>query len=155
VCLAGQPRWAALYDLAGRDAVGSPEYLRVSGENSTPWSRRVLPRTTGYMRVVAEQLWPGGALSLPARDVSRLLIARYRSPAAAWARKVVEEIAKPTTELAGLLQVRAFGGEDDTEFWIIAEYGRPVLLEEGTSAFAAVRGIDASMLNFYAPYWRA
>jgi hypothetical protein len=154
VCIEGWPRWAALYDLVGTDAVATLEYQMVSGERATPWSRRILPRTAGYMRIVAEQLWPGDALTLPTQPQSRLLIARYRLPASQ-ARDAAAELAARATELAGLLQVRAFGSEADDEFWIIAEFGRPMLPEEATNVFTDVRGGSAVMLNLYGPYRRA
>jgi hypothetical protein len=50
VCVEGWPKWAALYDLATPEALTTPEYKAVSVENSTPWSRRILPRTNGRER---------------------------------------------------------------------------------------------------------
>ena len=157
VCIAGWPRWAALYDLAGTDALATPEYLMVSGANSTPWSRRILPRTIGRMRIVAEQLWPGESLTFAPEQVSRLLIARYRAMPMDWATDPVEQIDKVAHQIPGLLQVRAFGstGQAETDLWVVAEYGRPVLPDPLTSAFAAVHGTGASLLNLYVPYLRA
>ena len=82
-CLAGWPRWLALYDLASVGALDTPEYEAVSGANSTPWSRRILPRTIGRSRVVAEQIAPGGALSVAPEAVSRLLVIRFADVPAA------------------------------------------------------------------------
>ncbi len=142
VCLDGWPRYVALYDLTGTAALETDAYRAVSGPNSTPWSKRVLPRTIGRLRVVAEQAIPGGDLTLGPAGVSRLLIARF--PAA-----VSEDLAAPFRCLAGLLQVRVFAAGPSTA-WVLAAFDRPV----GLAALAEVGGAGAEVFNLYAPYWR-
>src|SRR3954453_13674036 len=56
VCIDCWPRWLALYDLTSPAALESEAYRAVSGANNTSWSRRILPRTLGRMRIVGEQI---------------------------------------------------------------------------------------------------
>jgi len=147
VCLHGWPRWAALYDLASVAALDTPEYRAVSGPNSTPWSRRILPRTSGRSRVVARQTAPSDALARPPGEVSRLVLARYAGD--------LGGIAGLGRALPGLLQLRMFCTDDlvpDT--WVAAEFGQPPPDALVQATFASVNGAGALVLNTYAPYHR-
>lgn len=136
-CLEGWPRWAAVYDLESTAALETPEYRAVSGPNSTPWSRRVLPRTTGRERLVFEGA--GGDLMRP--DSVRLAIARYRG-----------RVAAAAPPLPGCVSLRAFHGADETA--LLAEFDRPVRAEAVGEAFATAGDVGACMLNLYARYRR-
>ncbi len=142
VCLDGWPRYVALYDLAGTAVLETSAYRAVSGPNSTPWSKRVLPRTIGRLRVVAEQAIPGGDLTPGPAGVSRLLVARF--PVA-----VSDGLAAPFRCIAGLLQVRVFDAGPWTA-WVLAAFDRPV----GLAALAEAGGAGAEIFNLYTPYWR-
>ena len=138
VCLDGWPRWAALYDLESTGALDTPEYRAVSGPNSTPWSKRVLPRTAGRERLVFEQ---AGSDQLTRTDTVRLAIARYPG-----------RVSAPRAMPTGCVALRAFRGADETA--LLAEFDRPVRAEAVTEAFAVTDGVGASMLNLYAKYLR-
>jgi hypothetical protein len=155
-CLSGWPRWVALYDLASVGALDTPEYRAVSGANSTPWSRRILPRTVGRSRVVAEQIAPGGALSLAPETVSRLLLARFPSVPAAREATVMQEVAEQGAGPLRPVQLRLFRSpaKAGADLWVIAEFGQPVLIEPLAEAFGEVAGIGATLLNLYTPYHR-
>jgi hypothetical protein len=142
VCLEGWPRYVALYDLSGTAALETAAYRAVSGSNSTPWSKRVLPRTLGRLRIVAEQAIPGHEPTAGPGGVSRLLIARYPAPAA-------QALAAPFRPLPGLQQVRVFASGPSTS-WVLAAFNRPV----GLPMLAEAGGAGAEMFNLYAPYWR-
>ncbi|CAN7729930.1 hypothetical protein LJR009_002470 [Bosea sp. LjRoot9] len=149
VCLSGWPRWLAIYDLNSVGALATPEYAAVSGGNSTPWSKRLLPRMIGRRRVVAEQLHPGGALALPVGEIARLCVAQY--PGADDA--AIEALLQAGTGLDGLSQLRLF--RDTTgALWLLAAFSRPVGLERVEAAFAIAGGHGAKLLNLYAPYRR-
>lgn len=154
VCVDGWPRWLALYDLASPTALDSDAYRAVSGQNSTPWSKRVLPRTFGRMRVVAEQIVPGQAMSLPPGAVTRLLLARF-APAAGEHEGVVTALAGAAATMGGLKQLRLFrsSGERD-DVWAIAELGAPVAIDILRVAFGVAAGVGADLFNLYVPYWR-
>jgi hypothetical protein len=153
-CLSGWPRWMAIYDLASRASLETPEYLAVSLAQSTPWSKRVAARTTGRMRIVADQIVPGAALASPIQKVSRLLMARY--PGVAKPSEAASQLRDAATAIAGMIQIRVFQSEAEAghELWFLAEFDRPVSLDRVTSAFGTVGGVGATLFNFYAPYWR-
>ena len=154
-CIDGWPRWLALYDMASPAAVESDAYRAVSGANSTPWSRRILLKTTGRMRVVAEQIAPGPALSLPPADVSRLLLARFAAPAPARQAGFVAALTTASATVPGVRQLRAFRSSDERErIWAIAELAMPAASDILRAGFAEVDGIGADLFNLYVPYWR-
>jgi hypothetical protein len=148
VCLDGWPRWVALYDMDSVASVETPEYLAVSGTNSTPWSKRMLPRTVGRSRVVAEQIMPGQASALDPAEVSRLLLVKFASNPAGLAAALTEQ-AQAT---AGLLQCRLF--QAGAALWLLAEFDRPVTVDALTERFGFVAGVGARQFNLYAPYHR-
>ncbi|MCV3205622.1 hypothetical protein OHD62_06300 [Mesorhizobium sp. YC-39] len=55
-----QPGFLTLYDLASVDVLDTPEYHRLSRENFTPWTRRLMRRIP-RARILAEQIHPVGA----------------------------------------------------------------------------------------------
>lgn len=147
-CVHGWPRWLAIYDLNSTAALDTPAYAAVSGENSTPWSKRVLPRTIGRRRIVAEQIHPGDDLARPHDQIARLCVAHY--PGAH--ESAIGDLLRAVATLDGLLQFRLFrdmaGG-----LWALASFARPVspaLLEEVLGGTAG----GARLLNLYAAYWR-
>ena len=56
----GEKRSITMYDLSGPEAVQSPEYKAISGDNFTPWTKRLYPKIShNFLRFVAEQAVPG------------------------------------------------------------------------------------------------
>jgi len=152
VCISGWPRWLAVYDLASPAALESDSYRAVSGSNSTPWSRRVLPRTVGRMRVVAEQTLPGDALTLESARTSRLLVARYPAIVPQREDAVCNELISNFRALHGVLQVRLFASVAD--YWVIAEFDYPLSAETAASTVGRIGTKGADILNLYVPYYR-
>ena len=150
VCLQGWPRYVALYDLTSVDALATPEYHAVSGPNSTPWSRRVLPRTIGRTRLVAQQIAPGDALGWPPGDVAHLVLAHYGKPLDPAAA------TQAGRDLPGLLQQRVFHVTAPTQgrSTVIAAFDRPQSPGQLQACFAAIADVGALQLNIYAPYHR-
>ncbi|RWD61718.1 hypothetical protein [Mesorhizobium sp.] len=54
-----QPGFLTLYDLESVDVLDTPEYHRLSRENFTPWTRRLMRRIP-RARILAEQVHPVG-----------------------------------------------------------------------------------------------
>ena len=149
VCLSGWPRWAALYDMTGLAVLQTPEYLAVSGANSTPWSRRILPRTVGRSRLVLEQVAPGNALGLPPAAVSALVLARFPG--------VVDPAIclQAAGMVPGCRQARVFRTTaDPAHSFVLAECSRPASAEKVLDVLGEVAGTGATLLNIYAPYQR-
>lgn len=148
VCLSGWPRWLAIYDLSSTAALADTAYAAVSGSNSTPWSRRILPRTLGRQRIVAEQVHPGQALAPAPETVCRLGLARY----AARPGDVLPSLKQAAGRMEGLSQLRLF--DDGASVWALAAFSRPVEMAECAVLFTAGKA-TLPLVNLYAPYRRA
>ncbi len=156
VCLDGWPRWLALYDLTSLAALKTPEYLAVSLANATPWSRRIAARTVGRSRVEAEQLAPGGATLNSLEAIARVVVARYPFAAGEDLLGEATALLRDVTEMAGVAQVRLFRAETAAggDFYLIAEFVRPVRSEAVLEAFSTDHRLQARSINTYAPYRR-
>lgn len=156
VCLDGWPRWLALYDLTSRAALATPAYLAVSGGNATPWSRRIMSRTIGRTRVVAERIAPGHANLGEVDRVSRLLVASYPNVPPDDALTVSRAMDGRLAEVPGLLRHRLFQAAPDGArgLWLVAEFAHPVGAKDARRAVAEIDGHAAHVLNLYAPYRR-
>ncbi len=49
------------YDLDSAEVLNSPAYKAISGDNASPWSKRITGKCKRMMRVSADQIFPGGA----------------------------------------------------------------------------------------------
>lgn len=147
VCLSGWPRWLAIYDLSSTAALADPAYAAVSGQNSTPWSRRILPRTVGRQRIIAEQVYPAEALAPAPEAVCRLGLARYAERSG----DLRPALKQAASRMEGLHQLRLF--DDGTSIWVLAAFSRPVEMAECALLFTA-GDATPTLVNLYAPYWR-
>jgi hypothetical protein len=156
VCIAGWPRWLALYDLTSPAALESEAYRAVSGPNSTPWSQRMLPRTIGRMRVIAEQTLPGDALTLDPARISRLLVARYPAIEREREEAMYKQAISAFRALDGVQQLRFFQSvrASAIDCWAIAAFDCPVSAETAAAAVGRIAKRGADILNLYMPYWR-
>ncbi|MGY6251026.1 hypothetical protein ACXIUS_26390 [Bosea thiooxidans] len=149
VCLSGWPRWLATYDLTSVTALDSAEYMTVSGANSTPWTRRVLPRTIGRRRVVAEQVHPGEVLALPTEQVARLVVMRFSDDAP----ELRAALMNAAAEVEAPAQMRLF--RDGRALWALAEFRRPPTAEQIADLMARSPKSMTELVNIYTPYRRA
>jgi hypothetical protein len=151
VCLTGWPRWLALYDMETPAAVETPAYHAVSGANSTPWSKRVLPRTIGRERIVCRQRLPGDAVGCDPERVGRLVMACYPGTPAGSELDALQALAGARP---GLLQWRVFDTVGSAQTWVIAAFDRPATPATDIDAFAACGELGTKSVNIYAPYRR-
>lgn len=170
ICLDGWPRWMALYDLQDKTALDSDVYRANAGERSTPWSRRLLPRTIGRRRVVAEAV-PGQAAPLAVQCASaktaRLVLAgipvNTREEAARVHAAATDALASSTVRDA-LLQLRGFfeispDSESDAQAeqgtaWLLAAFATPVSRADLGALTGRLAGRGATTLNVYSAYHR-
>ena len=155
VCLDGWPRYLALYELESLDALATPEYRAVSDLNSTPWSQRILPRTTGRQRYVcvADEAEPSGEL-LDVAATSRLLLAGWPATDHQHAEALEKQLRIEAANLAGAAQVRLFRlHREQPEVWLVIGFDRPVTAAHLSSLWH-VAGQGAASFNLYAPYRR-
>ena len=73
VCISGAPRYLAMYDLRSPAVLESPEYLSVSFDKASPWTKRVTSRVRIY-RSGGRQVYPGNALT---GNAPRALLLRF------------------------------------------------------------------------------
>ena len=137
VCIEGWPRYVAIYDLEVRRRWIWTLTGRCRARFRRLGIKRVLPRTIGRKRVVAEQVIPGDAVTVGPARVSRLLVGRYSSPAD-------EALAVPFRPIPGLMQVRVFQ-ESPVTAWVLAQFDRPILEARWPSWVAPVRTCSISM----------
>ena len=144
VCVEGWPRYLALYDMHSAAAVETPEYLACSGAGATPWSRRVLPRTIGRLRVVATEILADGN---SAARTNHLLAARYPTPDDTAVRH------RRQIGIPGLTSVRWL--RDGEDLWLFARFDRPVTMNALIDALGAIGDTGATLFNLCLPYFRA
>lgn len=77
VCVQGWPHYMAFYDLETVEALQSDEYRGFSGENLSPWSRRVLSRTLGGYRMEGTLVYPEDAVSVPEDQAGYMILVRF------------------------------------------------------------------------------
>jgi hypothetical protein len=161
-CIDGWPRWMALYDLSSAEALQSEAYRAVSGANSTPWSKRVLPRTVGRSRVVGVAL---DALQAVRQHDSlrtcRLLVFSVSvgqeeqvDRGASAANEFASEIAERLSTRDDLLQ-RRFFIDDSAMLWTLAAFDTPVRSETLAALIGRPRGKGLATFNLYLPYRRS
>lgn len=155
-CVAGWPRWAAMYELSSTAALKSPDYLAVSGENSTPWSRRILPKTIGYMRVVATALpSPEAIVSASTRTPTSLMIARFTFDRDTVDAGAIFASAAENLKRFQPVSRRAYvesHGVNGEKLWLLATFDYPVDASELSRAAGRVGDLGADLFNLYVPY---
>ncbi|MES2264720.1 MAG: hypothetical protein V4724_39995 [Pseudomonadota bacterium] len=156
ICLEGWPRWMAMYDLASSAVLETPEYAAVSGPNSTPWSKRILPRTVGRSRVTLQELADHSGVIGEDRAVARLLLMRFPHVSAQGQESLMAEISAMFGQQNGLLQIRYFSQTDkaDNNLYALAAFDRVAAPSAMSTALQQVSSA-ADIFNYYAPYHRA
>lgn len=99
----GPQAYLTLYDLNNIGTLDTPEYKLVSGNNFTPWTKRLMRRIPRY-RVLAEQIYPGDALVVTAPFLTVVRVADVPATTA----DVVVAAAKALGADTRVLQARAF-----------------------------------------------
>lgn len=149
VCVDGWPRWMALYDLASPAALETPEYLAVSGAHSTPWSKRILPRTIGRSRLCLEAVASHAGRAVPGAP-ARMLLARF--PHGDAQRNVlIDSLQTALGAQRGLQRIRYFALDDS--LFALADFDRAIPAAALAGVFADLP-VAADLVNLYAPYQR-
>jgi hypothetical protein len=156
VCVDGWPRWLAIYELDSMAALESEAYRAVSGANSTPWSRRVLPRTVGRTRVAAASLDTDDEIDRrTAAPASRmLLVGAHLSGGLAQAHEAAGQMRAALEPREELLRVRWFV-QGDATLWTLATFDTPVAADALAWSIGRPAGLGMATFNLYAPYVRS
>lgn len=99
----------AAYDLESVESLRGPEYLAITGENQSPWSKRMLRMCTLLFRFEGRQLYPGTALA-DAR-AKAMLMAGVDAPVA---KEAYPGIAERMARIPGVVSARIFEGTNDS-----------------------------------------
>jgi hypothetical protein len=157
VCLDGWPRWLAIYDLASGGALQSEAYIAASGPRSTPWSRRMLPRTIGRARIVAHAIEHQEPLQLSSTRSARLVWAGFALEHADAALAIVADARQAWSAHPDLLQLRSFVSEEKpgtSTLWLFAVFGAPLRADALLTLLGRPGGQAPRTFNLYAPYYR-
>jgi hypothetical protein len=142
VCLEGWPRWLAFYELADMQALATPEYLRVSEANISPWTRRITSRALGRLRVVGEEIADSPPEPWDMTAVARLAMLKYE-------RVAPDAPIAPVAAPPGVIGVRHFRAGSDV--WCLIACDRVVEAASVRDRHATFAGRPAKLFNFYAP----
>lgn len=153
VCLDGWPRWGATYELESIGALETPEYLAVSGANSTPWSKRILPRTFGRRRIIAK-MTSNYEFSRKAASIARMVIACFEDVPEP--EQLIESAHIKVANRQETLELKAYIEQRGTSrnVWLLASFGATVDSATSRELLAVVDRQYAVVLNLYAPYTR-
>lgn len=146
----GAPRYLACYDLASAAVVDSPEYLRVSFDQATPWTKRITARAR-VQRFAGEQIYPGNQ---PGHRPARLLLLRFRGLRAADADAVVAAMRSSFEARPEVRQVRVLAhaaGMEEIDFLGLVEAHAPLPAHFDPKPFGAMA--DAlDLIGIYTPF---
>jgi hypothetical protein len=149
VCLDGHPRYLAMYDLTSLDVLDSEAYRAVSGENFSPWTKRVTARVRIY-RSLGVQVYPG---TLVTRRAARVKLLRFCGLNAEAEPQVIAGMranfdGRPETRQ---VRVLAYQRDEVTDFIGFVELEKPTDNELDLAAFGDA-GQALDVVNTYAPY---
>ncbi|MBC7437103.1 MAG: hypothetical protein H7332_13680 [Bdellovibrionales bacterium] len=154
VCVEGWPRYVALYDLKTVSVLDSEGYRAVSGDNFSPWSKRILSKVRGQYRAAGVQVYPGDAVS--GRFASMTLL-RYRAVDPAREGELIEAAlaaaAGRDERQAGTVRVYRVGDHGQTDYLVMIDWSHgPAVAAKVVPppAFAAL----LDLVNTYVPYWK-
>lgn len=142
------PRYMAIYDLANRAVLESDAYKAVSGENFSPWTRRVTAKSRP-VRFSGVQTYPGNKAT---GTCVRLLLLRFRPLADADASLILPGLEESFASGPAMLQYRVFACDDPAgEHLAIVEFCSPAIPPLKVKAFgAAAAALD--LVATYRPY---
>lgn len=141
------PRYIAIYDLTSLDVLQSDAYRAVSGDNFSPWTRRVTSRSHP-IRITAHQIHPGDRTT---GICARLMLLRWRNVAEQELCEMVKALEQSFASCAGLLQWRLFRCQepDPSSVLVLADFASVV---SGPDAFAAPIASKVDLAATYRPY---
>jgi hypothetical protein len=154
ICIAGWPRYLAVYDLADLSALYTPEYGAVSGERFSPWSKRVAGRTQGRVRYEATQVYPGDRITGAGGAPGQLVFYRFRGVDdgdGLLGALLARFDGDPALDALRLFKV---AGDRGSDYLALVELKAPLAnLSLSPMPLGGARAV-ADLVNLYAPYNR-
>ncbi len=104
------PRYLAIYDLDDLSVLQSPAYVAISGQNLSPWTKRILAGVTGRWRFEGSRI---GIVCPPAYTggrgpIGQLLLVLWRNVGQHCDEAVLKTIETAVADARGVIQVRGF-----------------------------------------------
>ena len=149
VCLSGSPRFLAMYDTQSPEVLASPEYLRVSFEKASPWTKRVTSRVK-VDRSAGVQIYPG---HLVTGRATRVVLLRFRGLQANASEQIIAGMRSNYEGLSETIQWRVLSNEspDGVDFFGFVELRAPISEQINLAPFGGcAHALD--LLNTYSPY---
>ena len=149
VCVSGSPRFLAMYDTQTPQVLASPDYLRVSFDQASPWTKRVTSRVK-VDRSAGIQIYPGHKITGRA---ARVMLLRFRGLDAAASDKIVEGLRANYEDRPETIQLRVFSNVTPagTDYFGFVELRAPIGEQVDLTAFG-VHADALDLVNSYAPY---
>lgn len=153
VCVEGWPRYLALYDLTSIDVLDGAGYRAVSGENFSPWSKRILNRVRGQYRAAAIQVFPGEAVT---GRLASMTLLRYRDVDPSREGELIEAAqaeAARKGQQAGEVRVFRVDDHGNTDYLVLIQWQHgPGVAAQVVPPAAFSSSLD--LVNTYVPYWK-
>lgn len=149
VCLSGSPRFLAMYDTRTPDVLDSPEYLRVSFDKSSPWTKRVTSRVR-VIRAAGRQIYPGDQVTGRA---TRVLLLRFRGLPGSAEAQIIAGLRENFEGRPETLQLRVLSDETPagTDYFGFVEL-RALIGEYINLQSFGPYAVALDLVNTYAPY---
>ena len=155
VCVEGWPRYVAWYDLESLSVLETPAYKAISGPNTSPWSKRMVPLTHGYFRVLGEQVYPGKALFGGQGVSARTLVMRFNTPDEGAIADLLPGLKALFEGKPESAQLRLFRSEFGGLYYVaMIELRRPVALDSLDLAKLGRAAKFLDLTNVYTQYFR-
>jgi hypothetical protein len=149
VCVSGGPRYLAMYDTENLAVLDSPEYMRVSFDQASPWTKRVTSRVK-VDRATGTQIYPGTAVTIRS---PRLMLLRFRGLNASAAETIIAGMRANFEGRPETIQVRVFSSEapGGADFLGMVEARAPLSEQLDLRPFGdCADALD--LVNTYVPY---
>lgn len=150
VCLDGNPRYLAMYDLARHEVLETPAYLKVAYDQSSPWTRRVTSRVR-VTRTSGNQVYPGNVIT---KRPARVYLLRFRGLNKEAGGEIVTSVRRTFEDRPETTQVRVLAhdtGAGGIDYMAFVEARAPFADKIDVKALGA-HSAAIDMVNTYAPY---
>jgi hypothetical protein len=110
---AESPRYLQIYDVDNVSVLHSPEYLAVSGEHSSPWSRRISAGASARWRFIGSRAdgVVDSFMTGSRGQLSELLVVRWSKVPARHDEDIASALQRSIARLPGVVHARTFVSE--------------------------------------------
>ncbi len=149
VCTSGFPKFLAIYDMAAPEVLSSPEYLKVSFDQSSPWTKRVTGRVK-VDRTAGEQIYPGNKIT---GICARVMVIRFKNLDSKAAPTIIAGMRSNFESLAETKQMRVLTNVTATgiDYLGFIELRAPISESFDLKPFGNYAD-SINLVNTYAPY---